>query len=176
MVPSLAGVLVFAALLVIGRLSGGTIVIGLFASLAFGCTAIGSLPGLGTPLIYTMFALLLIGNVALRPNLSQELALIFRQHVSATIACVLAVWALASAIILPRLFAGETSAFVPVNGEICEFQLAPTSGNITQTAYLTAGIIAFLCLAHNAKPKRRSENCSQGLLRLRHRKCNARCL
>ncbi len=148
MIPSLAGALVFLALLLLGRFAGGTIVVGLFASLAFGCTSIASIPALGSasPLIYTMFALLLIGNVALRSNLPHELTLVFRQHVSATIVCALAVWALASAIILPRLFGGETSAFIPVNGDIREFALAPTAGNITQTAYLIAGVLAFLSL------------------------------
>jgi hypothetical protein len=148
MVPSAAGALVFLALLLIGRLAGGAIIIGLFASLAFGCTAIASIPALGSssPLIYTMFVLLLIMNAVLRPNFPQALALVFRQHFSAMAASALAVWALASAIVLPRLFSGETSAFIPVNGEIREVALAPAAGNITQTAYLTAGILAFLSL------------------------------
>src|ERR1700730_8267004 len=114
MIFSAAGALVFIALLLIGRLTGGAIIVGLFASLAFGSTAIVAIPALGnsSPLIYTIFALLLIAKAALEQKCAKGLLVILSRHVTAVVACVLAVYALASAIILPRLFANELSAFI----------------------------------------------------------------
>jgi hypothetical protein len=69
MILSAARALVFIALL-FGRLAGGAIIVSLFASLAFGSTAIVAIPALGnsSPLIYTRFALLLIAKAALEQN------------------------------------------------------------------------------------------------------------
>jgi hypothetical protein len=148
MVPSAAGILVFITLLVIGRLAGSAIIVGLFASLAFGSTAIVSMPALGSssPLIYAAFALLLVARAALRRDFTQALGLVFRQHITAFVACTLVFYAFASAIILPALFAGDVSALVPIDGIITEVRLAPSGGNITQTAYLVVGIAAFFSL------------------------------
>ena len=85
MILSAAGALVLIALLLIGRLAGGAIIVGLFASLAFGSTAIVAIPALGnsSPLIYTMFRLLLIGKAALEQNFPKGLLLIPSRHVAA---------------------------------------------------------------------------------------------
>jgi hypothetical protein len=50
------GLIVCAALLLIGRWFGAPVLIGLFASLAFGSTAFATLTALGgsSPLIYTL--------------------------------------------------------------------------------------------------------------------------
>src|SRR4029453_18039782 len=62
------------------------------------------------------------------------------------IVCALVVYAVAGAIILPRLFAGETMAFVPREKRVFELPLGPVSGNITQSAYFVLGAITCLTI------------------------------
>ncbi len=149
MIPSAAGSLVFIALLLCGHLAGDAVMIGLCISLAFGCTAIVTIPALGnsSPLIYTVFALLLIGRTALKRDSLKTAAMVLSQNITALLASFLAVYALASAIIFPRLFAGDVSAFIPIDGVVTETRLAPSGGNFTQTAYLVMGIAAFLVIS-----------------------------
>jgi hypothetical protein len=148
MTISIAGALVFLVLLLAGGLAGDAIVIGLFASLAFGSTAIASLPALGnsSPQIWTVFALLLIAKTAAQRNFITGLQSTLQRDPGARVACLLALYALASAIVLPRFFQGDVSMFVPTEGSIAETSLQPTGGNITQTAYLLGGTAAFLCI------------------------------
>jgi hypothetical protein len=56
------------------------------------------------------------------------------QNLTALLACFLAFYALAAAIVFPRLFAGDVSAFIPVEGHMTEARLAPVGGNFTQTS------------------------------------------
>ncbi|GAB4068267.1 O-antigen ligase family protein [Ancylobacter sonchi] len=58
----------------------------------------------------------------------------------------LLIYASGSAIILPRLFAGMTGAFVPVDGLVSEVPLAPVSGNIAQSGYFVLGGFIFFSL------------------------------
>jgi hypothetical protein len=148
MVLSPEGTLVVIALLLMGRLAGGTVIVALFVSLAFGCTAVVSIPALGdsSPLITTVFELLLVGSIVLRRKFSEDLATVLREHISAVTGCLLAYYAIASAIVFPRLFAGDVTALVPMKEMIAEVPLAPSNGNITQTAYLLGGIATFLSL------------------------------
>src|SRR3982074_1354212 len=112
MILSPEGALVVIALLLVGRLAGGTLVVALFVSLAFGCTAVVSIPALGdsTPVISTVFELLLVASTVLRREFFDELGMVLREHISAVAACLLAFYATATAIILPRLFAGDVTA------------------------------------------------------------------
>jgi hypothetical protein len=148
MIPSPEGILVVIALLVMGRLAGGTVIVALFVSLAFGCTAVVSIPALGdsSPLISAVLELLLVACTVLRRKFYEDLATVLREHISAVTACLLAYYAIVSAIVLPRLFAGDVTAFVLIDGMIAEVPLAPSKGNINQTAYLLAGIATFLSL------------------------------
>jgi hypothetical protein len=124
------------------------LIIGFFASLPFGSTAFATLNSLGgsSPLIYTLFILGLFCVVAARRTLISDLGAVFTYYKTAWIVCALAVYAAASAYIFPRLFAGETTAFIPIDGVITEVPLAPASGNITQTAYFLLGVFLFLGL------------------------------
>ena len=145
MVPSVAGAIVCGVLLLVGWLAGDAILVALFAALPFGATAIVSIPALGgsSPLIYTIFVGLLILKVARKGNVLGSFYSIATEQPSIIIAAFLAVYALSGAIILPRLFAGETTVFVPIEGAIREVGLAPSGGNITQPAYFVMGIAAF---------------------------------
>lgn len=138
--------MVSAFLLLTGYLLGAPFLVGLFASLPFGSTAFATLTSLGgsSPLIYTLFAAGFILTVALRKQVLRELGTIFTLHVSPWIVVLLTAYVIASAMIFPRLFAGQTTAFVPVEGIVTELPLAPVSGNITQTAYFTLGALTFL--------------------------------
>jgi hypothetical protein len=142
------GLLVFLGLLLLGRLAGNATIIGMFASLAFGATAAATIPALGnaSPLIYTLFGFLLVLQAASQPHFFAKISFSVATSFSSFVAIVLAFWAVASAIILPRLFIGEFPAFVPVDGVVLELPLAPVGGNITQTAYLLLGVASFFSL------------------------------
>jgi hypothetical protein len=147
---SVAGVLVCAALLLIGRQLGSTILIALFGSLAFGSTSIATLSALGgaSPPIYTIFVLLLIVSLFLRRTFFADLAATFRDNTTMWVLSALAVYAVAGAVIFPRLFAGSTSVFVTSRTDlrVNEVLLAPVSGNLTQTAFYLLGALACVSL------------------------------
>ena len=156
MTLSFAGALVCAALLLIGHFWGSAIVIGLFASLAFGATAIGSLPSLGgsSPQLFVVFAGLLTLSILIRSGGLHAMGEVLNSHWMAWVAVLLGVYAAAGAVILPRLLAGETMVFIPVFGEIVERPLQPVSGNITQTAYFLIGIIVLFASSVFASDRR----------------------
>lgn len=149
MIPSLEGLGVAACLFLIGYLLGSPFIIGLFASLPFGSTAFATLTALGgsSPLIYTLFAAGFTVSVALRRHVLRALGIIFTHQISAWIVLLLTGYAAASAMLFPRLFAGQTTAFVPIQGIVTELPLAPVSGNITQTAYFGLGAVTFFALS-----------------------------
>lgn len=142
---SIPGLLVCAALLLIGRWFGAPVLIGLFASLAFGSTAFATLTALGgsSPLIYTLFALGLIVVTLCRKSFARDIGTVLGTHRSAWIVMGLVLYTFGSAIILPRLFAGQTTAFVIYRGSILELPLQPTNGNITQAAYFAVGALTY---------------------------------
>lgn len=150
-----AGILVCAGLLILGYCLGSSVIIALFASLAFGTTAIVALSALGasSPLIFSIFQLMLLLTVLQRRDFAEDIIAIFKHHWVPWLVLALAIYVAAGAIILPRLFIDQTSVFVPVGGQILERTLAPVSGNITQPAYFMLDVLtfyAFLSLArHN---------------------------
>ncbi|MDX2265130.1 MAG: hypothetical protein NW215_09190 [Hyphomicrobiales bacterium] len=148
MIPSLVGAAIALLILLAARGAGHRIIFGLFVSLAFGSTAIASLPALGgsTPLIYTAFACALIVCEALRRDFLRSLGVIVKVHWTAGVAAFLAVYAVVSAIIFPRLFAGEVTVFIVVDGAVKDALLYPTGGNITQTGYFVLGVLTFFAL------------------------------
>ena len=150
MQPSLAGLFLCAALFMAGRRLGAPLLIGLFLALPFGSTAFATLTALGgsSPLIYTLFVVLLIFATMSRRQFPEETGRIMRDHAVAWVVIGLSVYAIATALLLPRLFLGQTTAFVVYRGGILEVPLAPTSGNITQPAYFTLSALTFFVLAN----------------------------
>jgi hypothetical protein len=149
MTLSIPGLLVWLGLLLLGRMAGGALIAGFFASLPFGSTAFATLSSLGgsSPLIYVLFALGLLITVAARRTLLSDLGSVFSHYRSMWLVTALAVYAAASSYIFPRLFAGKTTAFIPIDGVISEVPLGPAGGNITQTAYFLLGILLFIALS-----------------------------
>lgn len=149
MLPSIEGLGVTAILLLMGYWLGAPLIIGLFASLAFGSTAFATLTALGgsSPLIYTLFSLGIITAVVLRKNVLRDLGTIFMRLPAAWIVLALTIYVIVSAVMFPRLFEGQTTAFVPVEGVITELPLSATGGNITQTAYFTLGSLIFFAFS-----------------------------
>ncbi|MCK0197268.1 hypothetical protein MWN34_10120 [Ancylobacter sp. 6x-1] len=143
---TLIGVTVCALLLLIGRTPGASLIVALLASSAFGSTSIASLGGLGTPLIYIVFELVIILVVLLRRRFIDDLAHTFRLYPICWILLALLIYSAGSAVILPRLFAGTTGAFVPVQGLISEVPLGPVPGNIAQSGYFVVGGLTFLAV------------------------------
>ena len=157
MEPSLSGVLVFCALLLLGRLLKAPLIVALFASLAFGSTAIVTLSALGgsSPLIYTPFVLLLFATAAGRKSAMADFGLALKKVPAAWLVMAVTCYAIFSAILFPRLFADATTVFntaprilsaadAYVGGGVKEMPLGPSSGNITQTAYFALGALMFL--------------------------------
>jgi hypothetical protein len=149
MIPSIPGLLVAAAIFAIGYALRAPITIGLFISLPLGSTAWATLPALGgsSPLIYTLFAAMLLGATAFRRDIVHEVSRVFSASGTPWIVLVLTCYAIVSSVVFPRLFAGYTSAFIPIRGYITEVPLAPSAGNITQSAYFTLGSLTFLALS-----------------------------
>lgn len=152
MIPSVAGVLISAALLAVVLLMRSGLLTGLLGSLAFGATAFAELSSLGgaSPLIYVAFTAGLIALTFLRWDILRRLGAIFRNVTSAWIVFVFMVYSVLSAVLFPRLFTGDTTVFVAsrVREGVFEIPLAPVSGNITQAGYLTLSCLAFfgVCL------------------------------
>ncbi len=150
MAPSLVGFLICCAIFLAALRSQAPIVVALIASFAFGSTAIVSLPSLGgsSPMIYVVFAVGLIVSVALRRDINRDLTAVFSQQRAAWLLLVLGMYAMVGAYLLPRIFAGETTAFIPEHsgGGIVEVQLGPAGGNITQTLYMLLGIMVAIAL------------------------------
>ncbi len=150
MALSIAGLLVCCAIMVMALRSSAPIVVALIMSLAFGATAIVSLPALGgsSPMIYVVFVFALLGSVVLRRDLNRDLTTLFSQQPAAWLLVILGLYAVFGSYLLPRIFAGETTAFIPEQsgGGIVEVPLVPVNGNITQTLYLLLGILSSIAL------------------------------
>lgn len=145
MVVSPIAALVGALLLLIGQCVRAPFTFAFFASLAFGSTAIVS-GGLNL-LLYVPLSAMLMAAATLRRTFWRDLERVFRIHWIPIVVVTLLVYGLASAIILPRMFAGDTTVFVASRGAIIETALRPVSGNINQSAYFALGILAFFAVA-----------------------------
>jgi len=146
---SIIGIIICAILLVIGFILRAPLIVALLSSLALGATTFVEFSAIGraTPQIYTLFTLLFILSLAMRKRFIGEFVSVLRANSTGVLICLLAVYAVGGAIILPRMFAGQTTAFIPFNGRITEVPLAPTSKNITQNAYFLLSAIAFFAFA-----------------------------
>src|SRR5690606_23770105 len=119
------------------KLTHSSMLVALMASLAFGSTSIATLSSLGgsSPLIYTVFCGLLILSVAARRTALQDLGRAFTIYPAFWLVTLLMVYAIIGCVFFPRIFAGQTSVFVPTRLGVSELALAPVSGNISQTGY-----------------------------------------
>lgn len=143
-------ILICGALLIVGYHLRAPTVVGLMASRAFGATAVASIGFLhgASPLIYTVFAFLVVVSAATRKHVLRDLGVVFRNNLAAWAVCALMVYAVIGSILLPRLFAGQTSVFVSsreLEG-VFEVPLEPVSGNISQAGYLVLGGLTFIGL------------------------------
>lgn len=146
---SVAGCLVILTLLVLGRLVGSSLLVGTTASLAFGSTAIVTLSAVGgaSPLISVGFAALLCAFAARDPGARSRAVASFDVSWVPWVLCAFAVYAVGSAVILPRLFAGRTNIFVASRDiGVTEVALVPGNGNVTQLGYFILGTVTCLAL------------------------------
>jgi hypothetical protein len=166
---SLAGLIVCAGILLAGYYARAPLIFGLLASLAFGSTALMTLSSLGgsSPLIYTFFAAILVAAVAARRRIWRDLGEVFGKIRPVWVLCGLMLYALVGSWLFPRLFAGQTSAFVQSKahrGVIVESSLAPVSGNMTQTGYFILGGLAAIALCVLLGHKDRIDQVRRGFL------------
>jgi len=147
---SLPGLLVAVAILVVAYYSRGMLIIGLVASQAFGATAVMTLTFLGgsSPLIYTIFAALLVTAVAARRRIWFDLGSVFGSMRPVWILTSLMAYAIIGAWLFPRFFAGQTAVFVQSKTRVAvvEASLAPVSGNTSQTGYFILGGLTAIAL------------------------------
>jgi len=148
---SIAGVAVCIGLLLLGFRLKAPLIVPLFASFVFGSTAIATLGFMGdsSPLIFVVFAGILVFSVPFRKHSLRDLAYILSRSWVPWIVIVFTIYAVAGAVILPRVFAGQVSVFVPSReaGGLFELPLAPVSANITQAAYLVIGALSFFAVS-----------------------------
>jgi hypothetical protein len=154
MEPSLAGILVCCAILGVARFFAMPTIVALISSLAFGSTAIATLPALGgsSPMVFVALLMILLGSIALRRNWLRDLQRVFEQQPIAWLVLVLSIYTIAGAFVFPRLFEGEATVFVPqrtgvMSAGIVETTLGPVSGNVTQTLYFVFGALAFFAIS-----------------------------
>jgi hypothetical protein len=138
-------VALLAVLLLAGYLLRSTLTIALFASLPFGATAIATLTAMGgsSLLLFTPLAGLLIVSTLGRKTGMADLRRLLADQWVATLVAFLVVYVVAGALLLPSLFAGQTTVFVPGDGKILEVPLVPVSGNINQSCYFVANALCF---------------------------------
>jgi hypothetical protein len=147
---SFIGLIICAAILLAGHYYRSPFILGLMASLAFGSTALMTLTSLGgsSPLIYTVFAALLVTATAARRRIWQDLGDVFGKMRPVWIVLSLLLYAAVGAWLFPRLFTGQTSVFVQSKTRqgVVEASLAPVSANISQTGYFILGGLTAIAL------------------------------
>jgi hypothetical protein len=148
MEPSIAGLIVAALLLLLGRVMGAAIVVGLFAAVPMQSTAFATLPALGgsSPQVVTLFAIFLVFACVLRRDSGRDLKAVFADHWAPWVICGLTLYVIIGAYLMPRIFLGQAGAFVVVRDNVFEVPLSPVSGNVTQTGYFVLDAAAFVCL------------------------------
>ncbi|TWI22598.1 hypothetical protein [Mesorhizobium tianshanense] len=147
---SVVGVLICSGILAFVVYMRWSIIAALISSLAFGATAIGTITSLGgsSPLIFTVFDMLLIVAALARRGIWREIGSVFARIGAAWIVCALMIYVSIGALLFPRLFAGQTSAFVSsrTGKGVYEAALAPVSANISQAGYFVLGGLTFLAV------------------------------
>jgi hypothetical protein len=142
-------ILVGTGLFLLGYFLRAPMMVALFGSVAFGSLAIATLPAVGgaVVLLYVPLAGLFTASVMLQRSFWSDLARVFTVHWTPTLMVLLLAYAVVSALIFPRLFAGQTTVFVPSQGAIVETILRPVSGNLNQVGYFCVGIMSFFAVS-----------------------------
>lgn len=142
------GLTVTLVLLAATLLARRGILVALMGSLAFGSTAIAAIPSLGgsSPLIYTVFCAILLSSVVLHRTLARDIGGAVKLYPTSWLVLLLMIFAVLSSIFFPRLFADQTSAFVPTSRGVVEVALGPVSGNISQTGYFVLGGLTYFAV------------------------------
>ena len=144
---SIVGLLICGAIWFASRLSAEPSVFGLIVSFSFGSTAVVILPALGgsSPLVYVVFLCGVFTSCAMRPSIIYELGDVFSRTPIAWVVLFLIFYVIVGAFTMPRIFAGQTTIFVPLRaeGRMGEMPLAPVNGNITQSLYFVLGALSF---------------------------------
>ena len=153
---SIAGLLVCLMLWALGYAIGAPLIIGLFASFAFGSTAVASLSVTTIP-IYVVFAGALLVSLASQRNFTTSLLDVLGKEPLAQLTCGLVAYAVATAFILPRLFANDATIIVPIDFILVEFSLRPVAGNFNQSAYLLLNGLLFFAFAILMHSQRQSD-------------------
>ena len=150
--------LVMVAIGLVGWLAGPAFLIGaFFVSTLLGSAAAVTLTSLGSANIqpaYLMFGFVALYAVA-QPRLrSAALASLAFPNEGFWLAAT-ALYAVLSAVFLPRIFAGLTYVYTIARTEVglglLLTPLAPTTGNITQTVYFIGDVVCFLVFAAFAR-------------------------
>jgi hypothetical protein len=148
---SFFGLLVCGVLMLMALPTRAPILVALIMSFAFGATAFVSLSALGgsSPMIYVVFVMALLVSVALYRDINRDLTTVFTHQPTAWLLVLIGMYAVVGAYLMPRMFAGETTMFIPeqAGGGIVEVLLYPSNGNITQTAYLLLGILTSIAVS-----------------------------
>ncbi|MBS0240401.1 MAG: hypothetical protein JSR89_18465 [Proteobacteria bacterium] len=143
---SVVGILVCFGLLAIGWCLGSPLLIGLLASLPFGSTAIGTI-GNSTPLLFTIFEIMLVVLIAVRPAALRSLVFVVKEHWSSWVVIALGVYVVGCAVFMPRLFAGRVAVPGVVGGYSADVLLQPVPGNFNQASYFAMGMLTFFALS-----------------------------
>ena len=153
MEPSIAGFLICGVLFACALFTEAPIIVALMASLAFGSTAIMTLSALGgsSPLIYVVFLVGLFATVALRRNMIGELGTVFARQPLASVVVLLILYTVAGALVLPRLFEGQTMTSFPCapagSGASPKSRSLPVTGNIAQSLYFVLTALSFFAFS-----------------------------
>jgi hypothetical protein len=148
-------------------------------TILFGLACVAFGPAVGTP-VFTCFTLLgaaaasilsavggasiqpahllllfLFVDLILRPGLMRESLRALRLPQAGSWLLLTVAYGVATAIILPRLFAGATYVFTPARSDsgtvsVLTMPLAPGSANLTQSVYFIGDLICFLIIATHA--------------------------
>lgn len=146
--PSPVGILVCALLLLVGGVLGAPLIVATFAALALGSTAVATLSALGgsSPPISVVLLAALMVVTAMKRSTWRELGRILARDPIAWLILALCLYVVIGAMLLPRTFAGLTTAFVPSRseGRVAEAPLTPVAGNITQSSYFVLSALSYL--------------------------------
>jgi hypothetical protein len=97
-------------------------------------------------LIHVALILLLLASVLLRRDFPDRLGFVVCRHWMAWVVGVLIVYGIAGAVLIPRLFLGQTVP-VPSPEGVKDLPLAPTSPNIAQTGFLVLAALTHYAFA-----------------------------
>lgn len=85
-------------------------------------------------------------SVARQERLAADLVDVLERQPLAQLVCLLTVYSVASAFILPRLFFKEATAIVPTMTGAIDMPVGPVSGNLNQSVYFVVNALVFFAI------------------------------